>query len=1091
MSKLHQFEHTAETFLHTLIHDSMQSEQNAKEALSKQGKSTTKHSKASSKPQITDYFTEAHSKDFEDAQILTVAVKRGHSLLSPVGRMVKETTQTKYGCGQKSSWLEDLLESERELGCLHIPFLPINSGAFWAMFDFDTRSPVLVWGEKDRQELVSFLLNQMEEYAKLCATANKATDAAMKEDATFTLDPDIVSAYSVEESVKSVMVDGKPAFVFPSSMEYQSHANLNKYIRSFAFQPSESKAFSQAQSSNDKSHPALATKQGTITTTLLHPPLVIFPPAPTLSHPRLVFTSLLSHVKEEYAPVLFLVHQHSVENVAQLLASDERRKAEGSKTTTGSAEQPHALSAEQLEATPTTQHIDTMRGIDDCSQFARSLFAVSNPLLLAEELMKRIECLGRVFGYLEQGIAESFDIQNTKTSSLSFATLPNLESSLATMHSSQSLQYDFQSVSLIHTIQRTAAGRESSEQFAEHAEFELLVIDCCVKICTTSFALIYTLIHPSKARLLSFKDKNGLALVFSFFNVTPFLSTLYPISWTVQPNDSLLARSAPRQKTQSPVPLVSISRIESAMSHPISFPKAHRVIVSLGSLIPLFASNQMVTLSLGPRSFLYQNQISRFNRSATTNDNFDVLNHLFKVFLLDMSPLILASLPFAPTKATLARIAKLYTSAFSPDAREAVKMEMSVLIKRMSQYAEKRHACEEKWNELASMHSQDRYSRQSGCAVCTAMIQLGKEESADFEATRASLYLHLNTAIKLKQRPPNSFCNMQSAVGRWNVIKTSADADFDETEFRDERVSSFILSSHDDKLDLHGNPITHAKEETTDDATDEELDTPSPSSAMDDHKSEPSLHIISHCLLAPSPVARSAVFVHFTLSALRFGVTAEHCAFLKFLVVVENAWASAATKAELPPTALLISDHHSIPLTAFIEYFNAAFFPSTSSFALDSFAVSQRLWTPQAVSTLNATTDLLLDSFFVKWEANPFSTFIHTTPPVLLDTVCINTRESFLSLLKQIREMPLIPLFTPLHSPLTIPHPPLCIVDYSPSLAADVFVSPSFSLTSVQSLFTSLFEDSWQNGTVPSPLRPSADFSVFKSLALALCGTVA
>ncbi|KAK2942882.1 hypothetical protein BLNAU_22211 [Blattamonas nauphoetae] len=235
MSKLHHFEHTATTFLHTLIHDRIQSEQNAKDALSKQGKSTTKHSKASSKPQITDYFTEAHSKDIEDAQILTVAVKRGHSLLSPVGRMVKEATLTKYGCGEKSSWLEDLLESERELGCLPIPFLQINSGIFWAMLDSETRSPVLVCGEKDRQELVSFLLNEMEEYAKL------------------TLDPDIVSTYSVEESVKSVMVDGKPAFVFPSSMEF-------------------------------KSHPALATTQGTITTTLLHPQLVIFPPAPTLSH---------------------------------------------------------------------------------------------------------------------------------------------------------------------------------------------------------------------------------------------------------------------------------------------------------------------------------------------------------------------------------------------------------------------------------------------------------------------------------------------------------------------------------------------------------------------------------------------------------------------------------------------------------------------------------------------------------------------------------------------------------------------------------------------------------------------------------------
>ncbi|KAK2943483.1 hypothetical protein BLNAU_21590 [Blattamonas nauphoetae] len=92
---------------------------------------------------------------------------------------------------------------------------------------------------------------------------------------------------------------------------------------------------------------------------------------------------------------------------------------------------------------------------------------------------------------------------------------------------------------------------------------------------------------------------------------------------------------------------------------------------------------------------------------------------------------------------------------------------------------------------------------------------------------------------------------MQSVVGRWNVIKTSADADFDETKFRDERVSSFILSSHDNTLDLHGNPITHTKEETTENATDEELDTPSPSSAMDDHKSE-SPHLKQTPTISPS-----------------------------------------------------------------------------------------------------------------------------------------------------------------------------------------------------------------------------------------------
>ncbi|KAK2964248.1 hypothetical protein BLNAU_779 [Blattamonas nauphoetae] len=639
MSKLHYFEHTATTFLHTLIRDNIP---------------------AHPHPRQNTERAEREGRSFQTRQVnsqaLEVAVKRGHSLLSIVGRMVKEATLTKYGCGEKSSWLEALLESERELGCLPIPFLPINSGAFWAMFD-------------------------------------------------------------------------------------------------------------------------PATTQGTITSTLLHPPLVILQPAPTLSHLRLVFTSSLSHVKVG-------------DTLSRTSPNCSRRMSDGKRE---ESKQQQALLNDRLLSPPNNWK-------------PHQQHRISTP---CEESMIVLK-------------------------------LENILSSIVS-----------QSVSLIHTIQRTAAGRESSEQFAEHAEFELLVIDYCVKICTTSFVLIYTLIHSSKARLLSFKDKNGIALVFSFFNVAPFLSTVYPLSSTVQPDDSLLARSAPRQKTQSPVPLVSISRIESALSHPISFPKAHCVIVSLGSLIPLFASNQIFPLSIGPRSFLYQNQINRYNRSATTKDNFDVLNHLFKVFLHDMPPLSLASLPFAPTKATLTRIAKLNTSASSPDAREDVKMEMSVLIKRMSQYAERKHAREKKWNELASFHSQNRHSRQSGCAVCTAMIQLWKEESADFETTRASLYLHLNTAIKLKQRPPNSFCNMQSVVGRWNVIKTSADADFDETKFRDERVSSFILSSHDNTLDLHGNPITHTKEETTENATDEELDTPSPSSAMDDHKSE-SPHLKQTPTISPS-----------------------------------------------------------------------------------------------------------------------------------------------------------------------------------------------------------------------------------------------
>ncbi|KAK2956519.1 hypothetical protein BLNAU_8573 [Blattamonas nauphoetae] len=53
-----------------LIRDRMHCEQNTKETLSKHDKSTSKHTKASNKILITDYFTEVYSKDFEDVQLL-------------------------------------------------------------------------------------------------------------------------------------------------------------------------------------------------------------------------------------------------------------------------------------------------------------------------------------------------------------------------------------------------------------------------------------------------------------------------------------------------------------------------------------------------------------------------------------------------------------------------------------------------------------------------------------------------------------------------------------------------------------------------------------------------------------------------------------------------------------------------------------------------------------------------------------------------------------------------------------------------------------------------------------------------------------
>ncbi|KAK2943116.1 hypothetical protein BLNAU_21985 [Blattamonas nauphoetae] len=536
---------------------------------------------------------------------------------------------------------------------------------------------------------------------------------------------------------------------------------------------------------------ALIKTQGTIASTLLHPPLVIFPPAPTLSHPRLVFTSSLSHVK---------VGEYYISTLSRTSPNYPRRMNDKRRD---EAKLQLVLLNDRLLSPPNNWKPPQQHSISTPCEESTIILSLRHSK--HETITALVRCSPR-HGKLARNNA-----QLAAASVRLFCAPPSAP------------------------ILRCSVPTLSADE--------------AVAVC------LHPLLHRQPERLShphhpAPRGKNGLALVFSFINVTPSLSTL---TSTVQPDDSLLARSAPRQKTQSPVPLVSVSRIESALSLPISFPKAHRVIVSLGSLIPLFASNQIFPLSIVPRSFLSQGQISHNNRTSTMKDNIDELNHIFNVFLLDIPPLSLESHPF--------------------DRRKP--------------------------------HS----TASSGCTL-------------------------LRPAL------------MHAKRSRWRPRSCSGDSKFAERR--------------------------HARDEK---------DRPTASATCR---------------------ARSAVFV-ILLSLFRFVVTAKHCAFLKFLVVVENFWASAATKAfrsfpsaslqtssprclcaPLPvhlrppsPTALLISDHHSIPLTAFIEYFNAAFFPSNSSVVLDSFAVSQRLWTPQAVSTLNATTDLLLD------------------------TVCINTRETFLSLLKQ------------------------------------------------------------------------------------------
>ncbi|KAK2942706.1 hypothetical protein BLNAU_22376 [Blattamonas nauphoetae] len=50
-----------------------------------------------------------------------------------------------------------------------VPFLQINAGVLWALFDSDICSPVLVWGENDRREIPRRLLLAIYEFQERCA----------------------------------------------------------------------------------------------------------------------------------------------------------------------------------------------------------------------------------------------------------------------------------------------------------------------------------------------------------------------------------------------------------------------------------------------------------------------------------------------------------------------------------------------------------------------------------------------------------------------------------------------------------------------------------------------------------------------------------------------------------------------------------------------------------------------------------------------------------------------------------------------------------------------------------------------------------
>ncbi|KAK2941436.1 hypothetical protein BLNAU_23640 [Blattamonas nauphoetae] len=318
-----------------------------------------------------------------------------------------------------------------------------------------------------------------------------------------------------------------------------------------------------------------------------------------------------------------------------------------------------------------------MRGIDDCSQFARSLFAVSIPSLRrrADEAdrMPRTE--------LENILAL---VRCSPRLVCAAPSAPILRRFEPTLSADESVA----SVSLIHTIQRTAAGRKSSEQFAEHGELSST--------------------RRSSPALLQRQERHRAGLL--LLQRRPPLSS--PRSTRSRRLSSLTTLFSPdllRGETQSSVPLVSFSRIESTLSHPISFPKTHRVIVSLDSLIPLFASNQIFP-SLDRTSLVPLPKPDQPLQPLRHNEG--QLRCVEPSLQGVPPPCPHSPSPFSPSprRKPHSPASPSCTFLLHLPMREAVKMEMSVMIKRMSQYAEKTRSRGEV-ERACELSSQDRHSR--------------------------------------------------------------------------------------------------------------------------------------------------------------------------------------------------------------------------------------------------------------------------------------------------------------------------------------------------------------------------------------------
>ncbi|KAK2944463.1 hypothetical protein BLNAU_20611 [Blattamonas nauphoetae] len=151
-----------------------------------------------------------------------------------------------------------------------VPFLQINAGVLWALFDSDICSPVLVWGENDRREIPRRLLLAIYEFQERCAKLGRDWVEKNKSYNPF-LAQLLRSVFPNHSNSSTVFSESSQPCILLSSQLASS--TLQNQLLSTLFPP----------------------VSASFTSTLLHPPLDLFRPSAAFHSINTNLSSAVSH----------------------------------------------------------------------------------------------------------------------------------------------------------------------------------------------------------------------------------------------------------------------------------------------------------------------------------------------------------------------------------------------------------------------------------------------------------------------------------------------------------------------------------------------------------------------------------------------------------------------------------------------------------------------------------------------------------------------------------------------------------------------------------------------------------------------------